>query len=174
MSIVREARLFATAAHHAIDQRRKYTNEPYIGHPQRVVELVEGVIHTPEMLAAAWLHDVVEDTKVSMDVIYEAFGADIGNMVYALTNESLAVGNRAKRHKMNTERLAKASWQVKAIKCADLIDNTSTIVQFDPKFAPTYLREKLETLEAIYDSHAYLGHIWQRAWDQCQEALTKC
>lgn len=48
------AREFAEAAHARIDQRRKYTGEPYIAHPAAVVELVRSVPHTDEMIAAAW------------------------------------------------------------------------------------------------------------------------
>ncbi|VDZ55823.1 bifunctional (p)ppGpp synthetase II/ guanosine-3',5'-bis pyrophosphate 3'-pyrophosphohydrolase [Serratia odorifera] len=61
-TLVERARRYATKAHAAIDQRRKYTNAPYIVHPQAVVEIVRSVPHTDEMLAAAWLHDTVEDT----------------------------------------------------------------------------------------------------------------
>lgn len=55
------AREFATEAHKSIDQRRKYTNQPYIVHPLTVAELVRTVPHTEEMIAAALLHDVVEE-----------------------------------------------------------------------------------------------------------------
>lgn len=56
----------ATAAHEGIGQVRKYTGEPYINHPAAVAELVSSVPHTPEMLAAAWLHDTVEDTPITL------------------------------------------------------------------------------------------------------------
>ena len=57
---------FARRAHESIDHRRKYTDEPYIVHPIAVAELVKSVPHTPEMVAAAYLHDVVEDTPVTI------------------------------------------------------------------------------------------------------------
>ena len=54
MNKVERARIFATAAHAAVDQRRKYTNEPYIVHPTEVAAIVAGVPGaTPEMIAAA-------------------------------------------------------------------------------------------------------------------------
>ncbi|WP_274872826.1 HD domain-containing protein, partial [Serratia marcescens] len=59
-TLAERARRYATKAHAAIDQRRKYTDDPYIVHPQAVMELVRSVPHTEEMLAAAWLHDTVE------------------------------------------------------------------------------------------------------------------
>ena len=64
---------FATKAHKG--QFRKYTGEPYINHPLAVMEIVRGVPgHTEEMLVAAVLHDVVEDTDVSLMEITEKFG----------------------------------------------------------------------------------------------------
>src|ERR1700719_3147112 len=74
---VERARIFATAAHTAVKQTRKYTHEPYINHPAAVVKLVASVPHTPEMLAAAWLHDVVEDTGVTLKILDAEFGGKV-------------------------------------------------------------------------------------------------
>ena len=63
MSIMRpldRAIHLATVAH--TGQKRKYTGAPYIGHPLEVMGIVQTVPHTTEMLMAAVLHDVVEDT----------------------------------------------------------------------------------------------------------------
>jgi (p)ppGpp synthase/HD superfamily hydrolase len=57
--LVTRARVFATAAHAAVGQLRKYTNEPYIVHPAEVMALVRRVAHDEGMLAAALLHDVL-------------------------------------------------------------------------------------------------------------------
>ena len=58
--IVKRASEFASKAHNG--QVRKYTGEPYFGHPVEVMEIVSEVIDDPEVHAAALLHDVVEDT----------------------------------------------------------------------------------------------------------------
>ena len=57
--------MFATAAHAAIGQKRKYSGDDYIVHPARVASIVTRHGGTDEMIAAAWLHDTVEDTDVS-------------------------------------------------------------------------------------------------------------
>lgn len=72
-AIEEKARVFATAAHGAVGQVRKYTGEPYINHPAEVVQIVRSVQHTPDMIAAAWLHDVVEDTAVTLEDIEQHF-----------------------------------------------------------------------------------------------------
>lgn len=167
------ADIFAFAAHSAIDQRRKYTNEPYINHPRAVAKLVEEVPDSHFIdVAIALLHDVVEDTKVTADQIESIFGAAIRNGVAWLTNVELDAGNRAKRFQLNLERLADAPPNIKTIKIADLIDNTSTIALYDPKFAPVYLREKRELLDrALRDCSA--PELWSRAWRQCEELLVQ-
>src|SRR5580765_8807774 len=82
------ARVFATAAHAAVGQVRKYTGEPYINHPAAVAEIVRAVPHSEAMLAAAWLHDVVEDTKVTYADIKAEFGEDVAVLVNWLTDVS--------------------------------------------------------------------------------------
>ena len=63
--LIQEALMLAIKAHDG--QRRKYTGEPYSVHPIGVSKIVETVDHTPEMIAAALLHDVVEDTPVHFE-----------------------------------------------------------------------------------------------------------
>ena len=92
---------FATAAHASIDQRRKYTGEPYIVHPVAVAEIVRSVPHTPEMIAAAYLHDVVEDTPVTIAEIESEFGSTISGLVGWLTDVSApSDGNRRSRMRL--------------------------------------------------------------------------
>jgi (p)ppGpp synthase/HD superfamily hydrolase len=155
---------FATAAHGAIDQRRKYTGEPYIVHPVAVAELVRSVPHTPAMLAAAYLHDVVEDTPVTIEAVRAAFGPEVGELVDWLTDISRPQdGNRRVRKELDRQHLAKAPPAAKTIKLADLIDNTLTIRQHDPSFWRVYRREKLALLEVLREGDPAL---WQQAYRQ--------
>jgi (p)ppGpp synthase/HD superfamily hydrolase len=97
MDIVRKAQVYAMAAHASVKQVRKYTGEPYIVHPAEVAKIVAGVPgSTPDMVAAAWLHDVVEDTGCTFTDIHMAFGIDIATLVGWLTDVSKPEdGNRA-------------------------------------------------------------------------------
>lgn len=148
--VERSARIFATAAHAAVGQKRKYTGEPYILHPQAVAAIVASVPHTPEMLAAAWLHDVVEDTGVTLDEIRLSFGSAVADLVYWLTDQSKPEdGNRATRKAIDREHSAKAPAEAQTIKLADIIDNTLTIEAYDPDFAKVFRHEKLALLEVM-------------------------
>lgn len=144
------AAVFAAAAHARKDQRRKYTGEPYIEHPRAVVELVRSVPHDEAMLAAAWLHDTVEDTEVDLSEIVREFGADVGALVEQLTDVSKPTdGNRKVRKALDCAHLRNASPRAKTIKLADLIDNSHSIIERDPEFAKVYLAEKRELLAVL-------------------------
>jgi (p)ppGpp synthase/HD superfamily hydrolase len=158
---------FATNAHAGINQVKRYSGEPYINHPATVVELVRSRPHTPEMLAAAWLHDVVEDTGVPIERIQEAFGEAVAALVADLTDVSRPEdGNRAARKAIDRKHAAKTSPAAKTIKLADLIDNTRSIVARDPGFAKVYLVEKRLLLEVLKEGDHVL---WQMASDQAGE-----
>lgn len=148
MDLPTRAALFASRAH--AGQRRKYTGELYITHPAAVVELVQSVPHTPEMLAAAWCHDVCEDTSVTIDEIVVALGLEVADLVDWLTDVSMpSHGNRAARKAIDRAHLAGAPAAAQTIKLADLIDNTRSIVEHDPDFAIVYLREKAALLDVL-------------------------
>lgn len=167
--LVRMAQLFAQAAHGATGQVRRYTGEPYIEHPAEVVALLKRAGVTDDaMLAAAWLHDVVEDTKIDPLTVIRQFGASVGLLVTQLTDvTTLADGNREYRKAVERMRLAEIYPQAKTIKCADLISNTRAIREHDPKFWPVYRAEALALLDVLRDgSHPAL-------WRQLEEELSE-
>ncbi len=154
------ARLFATAAHAAVGQLRKYTHEPYIVHPAEVAKIVRSVPHTEAMLAAAWLHDTVEDTGVSIELIRAEFGSEVSDLVGWLTDVSRPDhGNRAARKAIDRAHTAAAPAEAQTVKLADLISNTRSIVAHDPKFAETYLAEKRLLLEVMHRGDRTLMEI---------------
>jgi (p)ppGpp synthase/HD superfamily hydrolase len=152
---------FATLAHGEINQKRRYTDESYIVHPAAVVQLVSTVAHTHEMLAAAWLHDVVEDTKTTLDEIHRVFGFGVATLVEMVTDVSKpSDGNRKERKRLDRMHLAIASAEAKTIKLADLIDNSFSIMKYDPDFAKVYIPEKRLLLEILREGNPIL---WQMA-----------
>ena len=139
---------FATAAHG--DQKRKYTGEPYITHPIAVAEIVKTVPHTQEMIAAALLHDVVEDTHVTLDQIEDNFGEKVAELVSWLTDISRPEdGNRRFRKSLDRDHSANAPAEAQTIKLADLIHNTESIEKNDPGFYTVYKQEKIELLKVL-------------------------
>ena len=155
MIIVERARSFAAKAHEG--QVRKYTGEPYINHPAEVVGIMAPFDFHPRVLAAAWLHDTIEDCGVTADEIAFEFGPDVALLVLQVTDVSRPDhGNRAVRKVIDRDHLAKADYEGQSIKLADLISNTKSIVARDPDFAKVYLREKDELLEVLTRGHPEL------------------
>lgn len=167
---VNEAVAFANNAHHG--QVRKYTGAPYIIHPVEVMNIIRyaaGSVYAKDdaVLAAAVLHDVVEDTSLTVSNIREVFGTDVASMVDDLTDvfTDPRMGNRKLRKERERLRLAKTSHRVQTIKLADMIANTHDIVAFDPGFARIYLTEKGELLKVLSKGDTHLREIAQRAVD---------
>jgi (p)ppGpp synthase/HD superfamily hydrolase len=159
MSIAYEAMMFAREAHK--EQRRKYTNNPYVDHLAEVAGIVATVVdfdYDPDtMIAVAWLHDCMEDQGFSEAYLEDKFGWHVAHGVSLLSD--LEKGNRAERKAASRERLSRAPGWVQTIKCADLISNTSSIVQHDPQFAVTYLEEKRLLLAVMTNADPRLRAI---------------
>jgi guanosine-3',5'-bis(diphosphate) 3'-pyrophosphohydrolase len=149
--IAYEAMLFARHVH--ADQVRKYTGNPYADHLAEVAGIAMSIgwhcaaVHPDQIMATCWLHDCVEDQGVTVDELVERFGVNVASGVMQLSD--LEPGNRAERKAASRERLAAAPGWVQTIKVADLISNTSSIVQNDPKFAVVYLEEKRLLLNVL-------------------------
>ncbi len=156
-NLVRRAEEFAKRAHGELGQRRKYTGEPYEVHPEAVARLVASVTDDPEVIAAAWLHDVVEDTGVTLKEIEQEFGARVMELVADLTDVSRQPdGNRAVRKAIDLAHTAKAAPEAKTVKLADLIDNCRSIAAHDPGFAKVYLDEMGRMLDVLKDGDEIL------------------
>ncbi len=169
MSLEQRAKEFATRKHSEANQVRKYTGEPYINHPASVVEIVRSVAHTEAMLAAAWLHDTVEDTRATLKEIYDLFGPEVCLMVEDLTDISKPEdGNRAARKAIDCKHTADAWSESKTIKLADLIDNSKSIVEHDKDFAKVYIKEKELLLQVLAEGDR---DLWLRAQAQVQSAI---
>jgi hypothetical protein len=143
--IVLDACAFATRMH--AGQQRKYTGEPYVLHCLEVARMVAEIGGTTTMIAAALLHDVVEDTEASIED-----------------------GNRAVRKAMDREHLAQAPADMKTVKLADVISNTRSIVDHGDGFARTYLREIGALLEVLMEGHP---ELWQMAKGEVDRGVAK-
>ena len=152
MNIVEKAQMFAAGAHAGVGQKRKYTGEDYIHHPVAVAEIVRKHGGTDEMVAAAMLHDTIEDTQVTFGHIFSLFGDRVAEMVDALSNKAKKEdGNRETRFFINVKALReRLDMQSRVIKLADLIHNTQSITRYDQKFAAQYLAEKAFMLRVLF------------------------
>jgi (p)ppGpp synthase/HD superfamily hydrolase len=155
-------------------QKRKYSDEPYISHPIRVMQNCSQYTDSPAVLSAALLHDVLEDTAVNehelMMFLKEVMEQETANSTFKLvveltdvfTKSSYPQTNRKQRKTMEAERLTNISPNAQTIKYADIIDNLDVAV-YDPDFARVFLKEALHLMKNMDKGNVILR----------QEAFTK-
>ena len=159
-TVIQKARRFAKLAHGLVlnsqgqlGQRRKGTNEPYTKHLSEVAKLVAGSGGDEAQIAAAWLHDVVEDTPVPLNHVRTVFGPDVAKLVQELTDKFTKQNypglNRRQRKAKELDRLSKISDRAKTIKYADFLSNLEGVSVLGPSFGEVYTREVADALSRM-------------------------
>ncbi|WP_334436931.1 HD domain-containing protein [Bradyrhizobium sp. AZCC 1610] len=179
MTLLRTAEDFAKTAHG--DQKRKYTGEPYWHHLKEVARTLMQYGATPDVVAAGWLHDTLEDTKTTYQELCLTFGHVIANMVVEVTDVSRpdsgntpeGIGNRTLRKAIDRQFVAGASWRGQMIKCADILSNTASIVENDIGFARIYVAEKGLLIDALEKARQAQYPIWREAYDCVVQAQNR-
>ena len=171
-SLLDRAIIFAVKAHAGTERRGK--GFPYIVHPLEAVEIVATITPDQELLAAAALHDVVEDTDVSADEIRAEFGDRIAALV-AAESDTFEEGVSEEdswhsRKRAAIERLASASHDAKIVALGDKLSNMRAIARDwavkgdsfwnifhakDPKDHEWHYRGLAESLRELQDTFAY-------------------
>jgi myo-inositol-1(or 4)-monophosphatase len=123
--------IFAVRAHAGTERRGK--GFPYIVHPMEAVEIVATMTSDQELLAAAALHDTVEDTDVTVEDIRREFGDRIADLV-ASESDTFQEGVSEEdswhsRKRAAIERLAKASHDAKIVALGDKLSNMRAIAR---------------------------------------------
>jgi GTP diphosphokinase / guanosine-3',5'-bis(diphosphate) 3'-diphosphatase len=128
---VLDAALYAAEKH--ADQRRKGKSaEPYVNHLIEVAQLVSTVApaHDANMVAAALLHDTIEDTGVTEADLAQRFGQDVASLVVELTDDKSLP--KAERKRLQIEHAPHMSPRAQVIKLADKISNLRSILTSPP------------------------------------------
>ncbi|AIF42304.1 HD domain-containing protein [Virgibacillus sp. SK37] len=113
------AKAFAIKAHEG--QVRKNSNAAYVTHPIRVAERLEKEGFSDELVSAAYLHDVVEDTPYVIEDIEREFGPHVARFVAAHTEDKSKSWKERKQHTINT--ILHADRDIKCLIIADKLDN---------------------------------------------------
>ena len=123
--------VFAVKAHHNTERRGK--GFPYIVHPMEAVEIVATITSDQELLAAAALHDTIEDTDVTVEDIRREFGDRIADLVHAESDQfTEGVSEEDSWHdrkQVAIDRLAAASHDAKIVAMGDKLSNMRAIAR---------------------------------------------
>ena len=124
--------IFAVKAHSGTERRGK--GYPYIVHPLEAVEIVATMTKDQELLAAAALHDTVEDTDVTVAQIRDEFGDKVAALVAVESDDEMPAGVSEEdswhtRKQAAIERLAKAPLEAKMVALGDKLSNMRAIAR---------------------------------------------
>jgi guanosine-3',5'-bis(diphosphate) 3'-pyrophosphohydrolase len=131
LSLTLRALEFAAWKHR--DQRRKDTSaSPYINHPiaPATVLRIEGNVDDPVVLAAALLHDTIEDTETSWQELRGAFGEEIADVVLELTDTKWL--DKTTRKRLQVQKASTSADRAKLVKLADKICNLRDMLASPP------------------------------------------
>ena len=131
MELVSEAIEFATKVHDGM--RRKKSNSPYILHPLEAAAIVGTMTDDQEVIASAVLHDVVEDTEVTIEEIEQRFGKRVRELVESETENK------------RTEMPASESWRIRKEESLEVLKNTN-----DLGVLMIWLGDKLANIRSLY------------------------
>src|ERR1017187_5129928 len=120
------------AEKHAAQKRKGATAEPYVNHLLEVAHLVSTALSEPDtnLVIAALLHDVIEDSGVTRDEVAEQFGTDVADLVAEVTDDKALP--KAERKRLQIVNAPKKSVQAQVIKLADKISNLRGILNSPP------------------------------------------
>ena len=153
-TLLDRAIVFAVRAHAGTERRGK--GFPYIVHPMEAVEIVATMTPDQELLAAAVLHDTVEDTDVTIEQIRTEFGERVASFVAAESDEPHqrpdSVENWRARKQAAIDRLARASLDAKMVALGDKLSNMRAI-------ARDYAQQG-DALWNIFHAKAPKDHEW--------------
>ena len=128
-TLLDKAIIFAVRAHHNTERRGK--GFPYIVHPMEAVEIVAPITPDQELLAAAALHDTIEDTDVTVEDIRREFGDRVAELVHAesdrFTDGVSEEDSWHDRKQAAINRLAAASHEAKIVAMGDKLSNMRAI-----------------------------------------------
>jgi (p)ppGpp synthase/HD superfamily hydrolase len=116
-SVVLDALAFSAKRHEG--QMRK-GGSPYIIHPVRIANILLGEwgMKNPEVITAALLHDVIEDTPTTIKEVKDTFGDHVGKLVDGMT-----MWKGSETYEIYCKRVSRGSEELRFIKCADSLDN---------------------------------------------------
>lgn len=125
------AEMYATNAHAG---QLRDGGRPFIEHPAKVVKILSSITDDEHLLAAGWLHDVIEDTEKTHANLYIAFGEDIANLVNEVTHEG-----RSDSHGYYFPRLK--SRRAHLLKFADRLANLSDMSTWPTERQEHYMKK---------------------------------
>ena len=154
------------ALHYHAGQTRKDGATPYLIHPLRVGLLLLQAGASLDVVCAGLTHDLIEDTKASWDTLAQGLGADVADLVAAVSEDKRRP--QAERKAEYFQHLTSQPAEIQMIKLADWLDNVQDLVHatWTPTQQQTYLRRAEKIWEQTNGQHETLRTLLREALDE--------
>lgn len=163
MTNKQRALLVAEKAH----ANQQYDIYPYIYHIRQVVRIAEDLGYDEAIIVAAVLHDTLEDTDLSYNDLKKAFGEEVAEIVYAVTDE---LGRNRKERKAKTYPKIKGNWKATVVKICDRIANATQSRDYNSELYKMYKKENQNFTQKIKsEDHP---PDTNKAWNALSEILS--
>lgn len=161
------ALLIAEKAH----ENQMYDIYPYIYHIKQVVKIAEDLGYEENIIVSAALHDVLEDANLSYNDIKKAFGEEVAEIVYAVTDE---LGRSRSERKTKTYPKIRANWKATVVKVCDRIANIEHSKLYNKNLYDMYKKEHKDFCVNLRDC-PIINHPndVNKAWDKLEQIINK-
>jgi (p)ppGpp synthase/HD superfamily hydrolase len=144
-----------------------YDIYPYMYHIRQVVKIAEELGYDESIIIACTLHDTLEDTPLSFNDIKKAFGKEVAEIVYCVTDE---LGRDRKEKKEKTYPKIQANWKATVVKICDRIANLSHSKEYNKRLYEMYKEEhELFCSSLMSPAHPFDGT--NKAWNRLTTLL---
>lgn len=139
-----------------------YDIYPYGYHIRQVVKIAEELGYDESIIVACALHDTLEDTDLSYNDIKKAFGEEVAEIVYCVTDE---LGRNRRERKINTYPKIKANWKAVVVKICDRIANVNQSIMYNKQLFDMYKKEHKDFCANIM-SKDHPHNETNKAWEK--------
>jgi (p)ppGpp synthase/HD superfamily hydrolase len=164
------------AKKHSGQKRKGSAGEPYVNHPIEVANLLVNVgkVDDPDIIAAALLHDTIEDCGVSFEEIGEHFGTSVAGYVREVTDDKSLP--KAERKRLQVEHAPHLSNEAKQIKLADKISNIRDVSDnppedWDLKRRREYVEWGENVVAGLRGANPELERLFDEVVDEAKKSL---
>lgn len=144
-----------------------YDIYPYIYHVKQVAKIAEDLGYDESIVVAALLHDTLEDTELTYNDLLKAFGHDVAEIVFAVTDE---LGRNRLERKSKTYPKIRANWKATVVKICDRIANIEQSKDYNPKLFEMYKKEHEDFCTHLMSPDHPHGET-NRAWEKLNKLV---
>lgn len=150
-----------------VHKGQTYDIYSYGYHIRQVLSIADELGYDESITLACILHDTLEDTDLSYNDIKKAFGEEVAEIVYCVTDE---LGRNRTERKMNTYPKIKANWKATAVKICDRIANMRQSKEYNEKLFKMYQKEHVDFCKNLKSDQHPANEI-NKAWNKLEELV---